>query len=299
MILITGISGFIGAHLLNTVVAKFGHNKIVAISSRKSEVCPTIVYKNFDFYLSKNELELLDQVSTLIHVGSFTPKDNSEVNLINKCNQNIFFTEKLLAFPMKNLKKIIYISSLDVYQNEGEISELSKIEPVSLYGASKLYCERMIESYSEIHSVDFQTLRLGHVYGPGEENYRKFIPVAIKKILSGKDVELWGDGREVRSFIFIDDVVLAIVNAIQLGGNVGPINIVSRQSIMISDVLRKLIAISGKQVNVVKKPRVDEIKNFIFDNSKMCKYLLSKETKLCDGLNLEYRYMEKIYELGI
>jgi len=299
MILITGASGFVGAHLLNAAISKFGNENLVAISSRNVEACQTIVYQNFGFNLSSIDLSLLRQVEIVIHVGSFTPKEAKEVNLLEKCNQNIIFTENMLSLPFENLKKIIYISTLDVYENSDEISEFSKTVPATLYGLSKLYCERMISSFTEINCLDFQILRLGHIYGPGEDRYRKFIPLVMQKILSGKEIELWGDGEDIRSFIYIDDVVEAIISAIKLVKNVGPINIVGGHPIPIRNLLDMIIQISGKTVSVVNKKSIDDSRNYIFDNSKMIKYLLSKETALCAGLKAEYAYMKRIYEHNI
>lgn len=299
MILITGASGFVGSHLLNEASTKFGKENILAVSSRDIAVCPTITYKNFSFELSTIDSIMLSQVDVLIHVGSFTPKAAEEANLIERCSENIYFTQNLLALPFTNLKKVIFISTLDVYEQCDEISESSRTIPTSLYGLSKLYCEQMINSFIKTHDIEYQVLRLGHVYGPGEEKYRKFIPEAIRKILSGNDIEVWGDGSEIRSFIFIDDVVTSIINAIDLVKNVGPINIVGGYPITIREILEKLIHISGKTVSVVTKQSMGENRSYNFNNSKMLKYLLTKETNLCDGLHAEYAYMEQRYEHNI
>ena len=64
------------------------------------------------------------------------------------------------------------------------------------------------------HKVENMNLRIGHVYGPGEEEYKKVIPITIKKILDNKPLQLWGDGSDLRSFIFIDDVVNSIVKSL-------------------------------------------------------------------------------------
>ena len=128
--------------------------------------------------------------------------------------------------PFKTLNKVIYISSIDVYAPVVPISELSATQPATLYGWSKLYCEQMMSVFATQKKIAVQILRIGHVYGPGEEKYAKFLPKTIRNIVDGKAVELYGDGTELRSYIYLDDVVKAILAAVGLHDNVGVINIV-------------------------------------------------------------------------
>ncbi|MBK8521170.1 MAG: SDR family oxidoreductase [Chitinophagaceae bacterium] len=105
---------------------------------------------------------------------------------------------------------------MDVYQQSEIISERSLIQPSSLYGESKLYSEKMVTAWASSNNKIHQILRVGHVYGPGEEAYEKIIPVTITKILRDQPLQIWGTGNEIRSFIFIKDIVSAIMNAVKL-----------------------------------------------------------------------------------
>ena len=234
---------------------------------------------------------MLATVDVLIHVGAFIPKNALQANAIEECNGNISFTEKLLALPFKNLKKILYISTVDVYEPANIITEATPTIPASLYGWSKLYCEHMTTIFAANHDLVCQTLRVGHVYGPGEEKYSKVLPNAIKNILAGDAVELWGDGSEIRSFIYIDDVVAAILQMVTQVENLGPINVVSGEPVSIRKLLNKVIAVSGKRVAITPKEFEGTKRDLIFDNAKLRKYLLPVETDLTTGLQAEYAYM--------
>ena len=237
---------------------------------------------------------MIGTVDVLLHLGAFTPKEGHQANAIKECNSNIIFTENLLALPFKNLKKVIYVSTLDVYESADLITEATPTLPTSLYGWSKLYCEQLTSIFATDHFITCQILRIGHVYGPGEEGYSKFLPKTIKNILISDTVELWGDGSEIHSFIYIDDVIEATLQSINLVDNVGPINVVGGVPITISNLLERLILISGKSIKIYKKEFNGLKRNYIFDNSKLKKYLLSKETDLNQGLKNEYKYMEKL-----
>jgi UDP-glucose 4-epimerase len=234
---------------------------------------------------------LLAKAEVLIHVGAFTPKNARQANAIAQCNSNINFTEKLLSLRFKSLRKVIYISTLDVYKPVELTTESTPTLPITLYGWSKLYCESMTAIFAETHNLPYQILRIGHVYGPGEEKYAKFLPKAIKNIVAGDAVELWGDGNEVRSFIYIDDVVAAILRAVNLNENVGPINVVGSKQVTIRELLNLLVEVSERSVSITQKEFHGFKRNYIFDNTKLLQHLLPVETDLRVGLKTEYIYM--------
>jgi UDP-glucose 4-epimerase len=293
-ILITGATGFIGNRLVQEVCSIYGKNNVLALSSRNNDFCETIVYSGIDFSINQADLEKLEQVNVLIHAGAYTPKNGREINAIGACNGNINFTEKLLNLPLDNIKKIIYLSTVDVYEASKIISESTPTLPQSLYGMSKLYSEKMIEIHSKKNDIECQILRLGHVYGPGEEVYEKFLPKAIFNIVNNKPVDLWGDGNELRSFIYIDDVISATMMAINLSMTFGVINVVGGKIISICHLLNTLIEISGKQVRIIKNISNSTSRDYIFDNTKLKNTLLPKEFDFLAGLKKEYFHVESL-----
>ena len=288
----TGTSGFIGSRLLQTARAMYGDN-VTAFSSHPSEGNHIVYANRTDFSLAPAELALVEDANVLIHAGAFTPKCGTEANQIKSCNSNIAFTEELLALPWRNLKKIIFLSTLDVYNNfDCPISEATLTVPTTLYGMSKLYCERMMSLHAAERGIAIQVLRIGHVYGPGEEQYAKVIPKAIERIIAGGDVELWGEGEELRSFIYISDVVTAILKAVELQEEPGVINVVGGNVISIRDLLEKLIAIGGRQTKIVQQEFSGTRRDLVFDNTKLKRYLLPEESDFTTGLKMEFRQVE-------
>ncbi|MEE6125910.1 NAD(P)-dependent oxidoreductase [Chryseobacterium arthrosphaerae] len=292
MLLLTGASGFIGKHLLSHLIERYGKENIVCLTSQPITECTYLLHNNYQFesdFFLKNGLQNID---TIIHAGAFTPKKGSEANNIQSSNSNIFHTEKLLNAALPHLKKFIYLSTLDVYDNENIISENTLEKPASLYGHSKLYSEKMVESWGKENNKSVQILRIGHVYGPGEEAYQKIIPATIHNILSGKPVQIWGTGEELRSFIYIKDIVKAIINSIHLK-DTGVINLVGNRSISINDLVNIITQISNKEVIIEKIPVEKKGRDFVFDSSKMNALLLPHETSLEEGLREEFEYMKK------
>lgn len=292
--IITGTSGFIGGRVLQAARAVYGAD-VTAFSSCAADGSHIIYRDAPGFGLKPADLNLVEDAEVLIHAGAFIPKKGSDANQFAGCNSNITFTEKLLALPWNKLKKIVFLSTVDVYANvDGPISETSTTVPASLYGFSKLYCERMVGLYAAERGIASQILRIGHVFGPGEEKFAKVLPKAIQNIVAGRDVELWGEGTELRSFIYIDDVVSAILNAVELREAAGVINVVGGNSISIRDLLEKLIAIGGRGTGIMRREFAGSTRDFVFDNSKLKRYLLPRETDFIDGLKAEFRHIENL-----
>lgn len=295
MILLTGASGFIGKHLLLQLIKKYGKSNVIALTSRPIDECNYILHNNFqfdpDFLINHGYIN----IKTIIHAGAFTPKNGSQANDVNLSNSNIYSTEKLLNLTLPYVRNFIFLSTLDVYDNAEIISENTSEKPISLYGFSKLYCEKMVEQWGIKNNKVAQILRIGHVYGPGEEAYQKIIPISINKILNKESLQIWGTGNELRSFIYINDVVNAIINSLEITEGLGIINLVSNQSISINELISKLIKISKKEVEIINIPTNLSSRSLVFDNTKMINWLLKKETNLDDGLNEEFEYMKTKY----
>lgn len=292
MILLTGASGFIGQHLLKDLIDAYGENEIVALSSKPIFNCKYILHENYSFdedIFLRNDLEA---IHTIVHAGAFIPKNAADSNNVKSCNSNVINTQKLLNLNLPNLKQFIFLSSVDVYDNAKIINEQSAVNPVSLYGYSKIYCEKMIKNWGEQNNILIQILRIGHVFGPGEEAYQKLIPIIISKILENKTIEIWGNGEEKRSFIYIKDVVKAILNSLKLEEDFGIINITNSTSVSVKELVEQIVKLMGPSHQIEYIASNHSARDLVFDNSKMKKYLLSEFISLEEGLSKEINFMK-------
>lgn len=287
-VLITGATGFIGTSLINYLELNKPEvlTRIVALSSKTHSKLPTVLYQTNPF-----DIPLLENITDVIHIGAYTPKNNLEANDILRVTENIEFTVKLLNSLPQSVERLVFISTLDVYLLDGSIlNEQSTVKPVSLYGWSKLYCEEVVRHWCEQNHTSCTILRLGHIYGTGEEVYKKIIPETIKKLIHGLPPIIYSDGQEERSFLNVDDCVRCIWESLSLHAPYTLVNVVSGKSHTIEELIDILIKISGQDV----KPQVrrDEIKrnNYIFDNSKMIGLFGNETVDIVEGLNNEYRY---------
>ena len=293
-ILLTGVNGFIGKHLMKYLEDHYPQSlkKILLVGNKPNPKYETILTKNYHF--TSNDLQNKN-VDYVIHLGAFTPKQSSEANLINKTTSNITTTLSLLENLPKSVKKFIFISTIDVYGiTNTVIKETLVPNPISLYGLSKLYCERMVEEWGKRNNVLVQILRIGHVYGAGEEKYKKIIPVTLNNVFNNIRPQIFSDGSELRSFINVSDCVRLIFKSLELNNYEGPINITSSKSITISELVNIIIGHSNKAITPKYLNKTENIRNLKFDNSKMVKYLGNETISIENGLLEEYNYFKNL-----
>lgn len=295
-ILITGASGFIGRHLINALISKFGKENILAITSSPLE--NVAFFLHHDFNIDQVEFikrGLNKKVTHIIHAASFIPKKMEEINQIKPSIKSITFFESILSIHFPNIRKCTLLSTIDVYGPVDLISEDSPLIPSTLYGLSKLYLERILNLWSIENNITAQILRLGHIYGPGEEKFQKIIPLTIQKIIKNQPIEIYGDGKDIRTFIFIDDLISAIIKSLDLSKDIGPVNIVGNQTISMNELVKKLIKISNRQIEIIYKPGNYIPRKLQFNNLKYNQYLKVSETDLEIGLQKEFNYFHSLY----
>jgi nucleoside-diphosphate-sugar epimerase len=294
MILLTGASGFIGKYVAKKLLDKFGYEQLVLLTSKPIEGYQCVIHAGYTSAANVFNIPLLSTVKHIIHLGAFTPKNASEANQVDNCQSNITFTLDLLKKSPAGLKTFVFTSTLDVYKNTSDtLDEQAALGPLSLYGYSKLYGEKMAEEWCKQHEVIFQNLRIGHVYGPGEEAYQKIIPVTINKVLAGQNPEIWGSGNDLRTFIHVEDIADNIVRSLSLETYAGPINLVGSKAVSIKELVAHIIELSGKNAEIVYRESSAPTRNLTFDNTKMVSLLGPETRTLAEGIKEEIEHMAK------
>ena len=175
----------------------------------------------------------------------------------------------------------------------GVISEDSITAPSTLYGLSKLFTEKLLAEWATKNEVIFQILRIGHIYGEGEDAYQKIIPLSIKQILNNEAPVIYSDGQEKRTFLYIEDCCRMILKSLELEEYKGPINIVGSFPITIINLIKLIIETSEKNLTPIVQNSDTNTKDFIFNNEKMINYFGKESTLLQEGIKREYEYFEK------
>ena len=225
-ILVTGGAGFIGSHIVEHYI-EAGHEVILIdnLATGKEENIPAgAKFYNIDF-TSKQFLELMNEEKpeivnhqagqTLIHVAVETPKLDARINVLGIINL-------LTGCIEANVKKVIFASSAGVYGQAFKmpITEDTSLQPENPYAITKVVCEYYIKYFCKENNIEYTILRYGNVFGPRDTVASDHvIAVFANAFINGKQPIIHWDGNQTKDFIFVEDVALANVLALEKGTN--------------------------------------------------------------------------------
>ena len=198
--------------------------------------------------------DVAKDIDAIIHFAANTGVPNSveDPRLDMECNVIGIFN-MLEAARQNNIKRFVFASSgAPAGEVEPPIHEELPPHPVSPYGASKLAGEGYCSSYFKTFGIDTVSLRFGNVYGPGSKRKSSVVAKFIRLALEGKQVEIYGDGTQTRDFIYIDDLVDAVIKAGTvegIGGETYQIAAASETTLNeLMDILKP--ALARKNINI-------------------------------------------------
>jgi len=296
-ILLTGANGFIGQRLIQYIKQKSDYN-LILLTSREIQGYKCVMHNNYKFSKQDFTDNGVEHIDVLIHLGAYTPKNSKHANNIEQNTLNIYNTIHLIKNLVSMPKKIVYISTVSVYPSTDEIiNENTQVNPDNMYSLSKLYCEKIIKTYCEKNNIRYQILRLGQVYGIGDQEYDALIPSIIRKLLNGENLVIINGGQALRSPIHVKDCCRCIYKSIELGTNIEKskiVNIVTGKSYRVIEIVNLLIKISGENIKPLFAEQENEISSNRFDNTKMIELFGKEEACFEDELAKEYAYFKSL-----
>lgn len=222
-ILVTGSAGMIGS-VLATKLSLQGR-KVIGFDI-KQPTSHALLYETIKGDLTdKNDIsKIFEKYSFdgIIHCGGISgPMVNPE-NPEVVCAINIEATISLLeAVRQKNITRFVYCSSISAYGAafSETVSEEASFRPTDVYGATKAACDVLVHAYREEHKINAIALRIGRVYGPGRTT-ESLIAALISDALEGRSSRPLGDGAARYHYIYRDDVISALILALDASCNV-------------------------------------------------------------------------------
>lgn len=275
-ILVTGATGFIGSHLVKKLMS-INNTHLLLLSRQDCHAHEENVKwlkadmkdLNSAFWKRCN----IPHIDVVFHLGAFTPKKKSNANnIIDIFDDNLIGTRNLLESLPSGVEKLIFASTSDVYapvSHNEVLTEKSSLNPGGLYGASKLFCEKLVSVWADKNKCICTILRYGHIFGPGEDAFDKLIPLVIKQLSSNKPPTVYGVGMALRDYLYVAEVVEVTIRAAQAQCNIGPINIVRGESCSIREIVEILIRQTGANVDINFITDKNHGISFRFDNTAM------------------------------
>ncbi|KAJ4874483.1 hypothetical protein Rs2_39501 [Raphanus sativus] len=305
-ILITGAAGFIASHVANRLIRTYPHYKVVVLDkldycSNLKNLNPSKNSPNFKFVKGDiasadlvNHLLVTERIDTIMHFAAQTHVDNSFGNSFEFTKNNIYGTHVLLEackVTAGQVKRFIHVSTDEVYGETDEDAlvgnhEASQLLPTNPYSATKAGAEMLVMAYGRSYGLPVITTRGNNVYGPNQFP-EKLIPKFILLAMRGKVLPIHGDGSNVRSYLYCEDVAEAF-EVILHKGEVGHVyNIGTKKERRVNDVARDVCKLFGvdpeKSIKFVENRPFNDQRYFL-DDEKLKKLGWSERTTWEEGL---------------
>lgn len=261
-VLITGGAGFIGSCLARKLLERSYNNIFVfdnfSTGIRESVPSGCMVIEG-DIRKKEDFKELPKDIEYVYHLAAATSVEESFAKPEYYLQNNVYGTMNVLSWSVENkIKKIIYASSAAVYGDIGKLGimqEDSVPNPINYYALTKLDGEYLVRMHNLNFGLDFSILRYFNIFGEGQDYkscYASVIPKFIYYAISGKDLTIYGTGRQTRDFIHVDEACEATILAMEKGDQT--YNVASREQYDINTVAKLILKYIKTNSRIVYLP---------------------------------------------
>lgn len=279
--IVLGGGGFIGTNLCQ---------RLLAIGAEVIVVCPALLDPEIVrgarwiralLHETDSFAHLIGPGDYVFHLVSTTTPAGSNVDPVADMAQNVLPTLKLLdVLRDRQVRKLVFLSSGGTVYGPAVTTPTSEDQPnhpVCSYGIHKLAIEKYLALYRYLHGVNSVSLRVSNPFGPYQlGGAQGVIATVIRKALRRETITIWGDGSAVRDYIFVADLVDAILEAASLSDLEAPslFNIGSGQGRSIRDILDAIQGLHGRPLTIVHEPaRSIDVPVSVLDISRAQRHL--------------------------
>jgi dTDP-glucose 4,6-dehydratase len=241
------------------------------ITGKKENIQHLLSHPNFKLY-EKNisePFEIIDELDYILHFASpASPKEYLKYP-IETLQVNSIGTENLLKLAKKNNARILLASTSEIYgdplihpQIEEYYGNVNSFGPRAVYDEAKRYLEAISMAYRDLYDTDIRIVRIFNTYGPRMDvNDGRVIPNFINQLLCGKNVTVYGDGSQTRSFCYVDDLIEGVFRLL-MSDYTSPINIGNDAEITIEQFAKELMKIMNTNGSIIysELPQNDPLK---------------------------------------
>ncbi len=303
-VLITGGAGFIGSHLAEHFSAS--GSEVRVLDNLRTGYLRNLEGLNCDFHRgSVTEAEELaaamDRVELVFHLAAMVSVPESMEHPDECVRINTLGTLNVLAAAKRaGVRKVVLASSAAVYGDNPQVpkSEGMLPEPKSPYAVTKLDGEYYLRMYRDAWGLDTVSLRFFNVFGPRQDpgsHYAAAVPIFIHRALRHQDIVIFGDGTQVRDFVYVKDLVRAILLAVERGRDV--YNVGRGEYITILELAQRIVQITGSRSKIVfADERPGDIHASFSDISRLCGLGYTPSSDLETGLAATIQYFSALVD---
>ncbi len=306
-VLLIGGCGFIGTNLAIGFASRgcqvHIYDKLCPDDKRFGEYSNKIEIARGDFSDVEKIRQIIEdtQPSLVVHLVSNTITNKNIESVIDDINEDVLSTVKLLNVirDRQNLKFVYFSSGGTVYGNNGKRfnEETDPTCPINTYGWTKLCIENLIRMHSFQFGTEYLILRPSNPYGPWQNIYghQGLVAVTLGKVMNNEEITVWGDGSIIRDYIYIGDLVDAVISLCLHNEYNETYNIGSGTGLSVNSILKAIEQVTNKGLNInYIEGRKTDIATNVLDNKKMLSKLANfKLAAINEGITETWKWINK------
>jgi UDP-glucuronate decarboxylase len=264
-ILVTGGAGFLGSHLCDRLVA-MGHDVICLdnlFTSQKSNIVHLLSKPNFEFVRHDVTHPIWLEVDEIYNLACPAAPGHYQYNPIKTMKTSVLGAINILGMAKRCRAKVFQASTSEVYgdpevhpQPETYRGNVNPIGPRACYDEGKRAAETLFFDYHRSNGVNIRVVRIFNTYGPRMHPFDgRVVSNFIRQALRGEDITLYGEGRQSRSFCYVDDLIEAFIRMMNGPDSfVGPVNLGNPTEFNMRQLAELVVELTGTKSKLVFKP---------------------------------------------
>ncbi|VVN35073.1 UDP-N-acetylglucosamine 4-epimerase [Pseudomonas fluorescens] len=298
-ILVTGGAGFIGSHLVEALLGK-GY-KVRVLDNLSTGKVGNLPVANANLNLVVGDVadsavveQAMRDCSAVVHLAAVASVQASVDDPVGTHQSNFVGTLNVCEQMLKaGIKRVVFASSAAIYGNNGEgsaIDEDTPKSPLTPYASDKLSSEHYLDFYRREHALEPVILRFFNIFGPRQDPsspYSGVISIFTERAMAQQPVAIFGDGEQTRDFVYVQDLVSILVQAVEAREPTpGAVNVGLSRSTSLNDLITELGNATGSPLTVTyQAQRQGDIRHSRANNTRLLeRFTLPAPTSIGDGL---------------
>ena len=306
-VLVTGGAGFLGSHLCDRLIAD-GHEVICLdnfFTGKKKNIAHLLSNPNFELMRHDVIQPIYAEVDWIFNLACPASPVHYQRDPVRTIKTNVMGALNSLGCAKQNNARVLQASTSEVYgdpkvhpQPESYRGAVNPIGIRACYDEGKRTAETLFFDYHRQHKLDIRVVRIFNTYGPRmTANDGRVVSNFIMQALTGKDITVYGDGTQTRSFCYVDDLIDGIVKMMNAENFTGPVNLGNPGEFTMLELAELVLKLTGSKSKIIHQPLPQD------DPTQRCPVIdLAKEKlnwepkiKLEDGLKFTIKYFKEAY----
>jgi UDP-glucuronate decarboxylase len=268
-ILVTGGAGFLGSHLCDRLLAD--NREVLCVdnyfSGAKQNIQHMLDHPNFDLKRHDVTFPLYVEVDQIYHLACPASPVHYQLDPVQTVKTNVHGTINILGLAKRTHARVLQASTSEVYgdpevhpQTEEYWGRVNPIGPRACYDEGKRCAETLFFDYQRQHGLEIKVARIFNTFGPGmRADDGRVVSNFIVQALRGEPLTIYGDGRQTRSFCYVDDLIDGLLKLMNTPSDFyGPVNLGNPGEFTVGELAEKIIDLAGSKSKLSYHPLPDD-----------------------------------------